>query len=189
MRAGYPFAWYGLNVALFFLSLVWINLSKTVIPEVGLMPCEPRKMVVWSRVAQQLETMGRLSLPIYLWHVFPLFLLYGFDIHQTHTLIYYTLSSVSCLIIVLMVSYYEQKWRFADRWFQESVWLNLRSQNGRVASGWSGWFSSEKGVYISSYTFRRRSACKQSLIATEAGAPAQERPLAATGVPKCFRHD
>lgn len=111
------FAWYGLNVALFLLSLVWINLSKTVIPEVGLVPCEPRKMVVWSRVAQQLETLGRLSLPIYLWHVLPLFLLFGFGIHETHTLIYYTLSSVSCLIIVWMVSRYEQKWRFADRWF------------------------------------------------------------------------
>jgi peptidoglycan/LPS O-acetylase OafA/YrhL len=61
--------------------------------------------------------MGRLSLPIYLWHVLPLFLLKGFDVHQSQPALYYLLSMVACGSTVWLVKHGEHKWRVTDRWF------------------------------------------------------------------------
>jgi len=47
-----------------------------------------------------LVSMGRVSLPIYLWHVLPLFLLKGFDLHIESPGIYYSCSIVSIALIV-----------------------------------------------------------------------------------------
>jgi fucose 4-O-acetylase-like acetyltransferase len=50
-----------------------------------------------------ISAIGRNSLPIYLWHVVPMFILKGFDIHQTYPLIYYFVASISMVLIVFAV--------------------------------------------------------------------------------------
>lgn len=58
---------------------------------------------------------GRNSLPIYLWHVIPLFILKGFDFHQTHTLVYYFVGSISMLLITIAILRLEGKNKWIDR--------------------------------------------------------------------------
>lgn len=58
---------------------------------------------------------GRNSLPIYLWHVVPLFVLKGFDIHQTQPLIYYAAASFMVALIVMAVLKLEGRNRWLDR--------------------------------------------------------------------------
>ncbi|MBL4671851.1 MAG: acyltransferase [Arenicella sp.] len=50
-----------------------------------------------------ISRIGRNSLPIYLWHAVPMFILKGFDIHQTYPLVYYFVASISMVLIVLAV--------------------------------------------------------------------------------------
>jgi len=68
-----------------------------------------------------ISAIGRNSLPIYLWHVLPLFILKGFDIHQTHTLIYYFAASVSMLLIVFVVLKFEGRNKLLNRGLYGSV--------------------------------------------------------------------
>ena len=56
-----------------------------------------------------LEAMGRNSLPLYLWHVAPLFVLKGLDIHQTHPVLYYLVSSVMIVAICAFILKFENK--------------------------------------------------------------------------------
>jgi len=58
---------------------------------------------------------GRNSLPIYLWHMLPMFLLKGWDIHQSHVLIYYAVAVVSTLLITLVILRLEGKSKLSDR--------------------------------------------------------------------------
>ena len=108
-------AWYALNVSLFLIALNWIHTAGSVRGSEVVKKSEP-VVSFTGRAAQQFEMMGRLSLPIYLWHVLPLFLLKGFDIHQTHTLIYYLTGIVLCIVVVWLVSRYENRWSSVDRW-------------------------------------------------------------------------
>lgn len=50
-----------------------------------------------------ITAIGRNSLPIYLWHVVPMFILKGFDIHQSYPLVYYFAASISMVLIVFAV--------------------------------------------------------------------------------------
>jgi hypothetical protein len=54
-------------------------------------------------MASTLAGIGRNSLPIYLWHVAPLFILKGFDVHQIHVLEYYFASTVLVIVICLVI--------------------------------------------------------------------------------------
>lgn len=65
--------------------------------------------------ASIISAIGRNSLPIYLWHLLPIFILKGFDIHQTHTLIYYFVASVSMVFIVFAVLRLESRNKWIDR--------------------------------------------------------------------------
>ncbi len=58
---------------------------------------------------------GRNSLPIYLWHMLPMFLLKGFDIHQSNVLIYYAVAVISTLFITLVILRLEGKSKLSDR--------------------------------------------------------------------------
>ena len=62
-----------------------------------------------------ISEIGRNSLPIYLWHMLPLFILKGFDIHQSHTLVYYLLGSLGMLLIVWGILKLESRNKFIDR--------------------------------------------------------------------------
>jgi len=62
-----------------------------------------------------LSEIGRHSLPIYLWHVVPLFLLKGFDFHQTHVLAYYLVSLISVALIVAAILRYAGTSKLLDR--------------------------------------------------------------------------
>lgn len=64
-----------------------------------------------------ISEMGRHSLPIYLWHFAPLFVLKGLDIHHTHILAYYFLGSVSVLLIVFAVVRGHGQSKLVDRCF------------------------------------------------------------------------
>ena len=58
---------------------------------------------------------GRNSLPIYLWHLVPLFILKGVDMHQSHTLIYYLVGSAAMALIVFSILALEGKSKWLDR--------------------------------------------------------------------------
>jgi len=58
---------------------------------------------------------GRNSLPIYLWHLVPMFLLKGFDIHQSHELVYYLVAIISTALITLAILTLEGRSKLADR--------------------------------------------------------------------------
>lgn len=64
-----------------------------------------------------ISDIGRNSLPIYLWHVVPLFVLKGFDIHQTQALVYYFVGSVSMVLIVFAILRFEGRRKWIDRVF------------------------------------------------------------------------
>lgn len=68
-----------------------------------------------SITASTLAGIGRNSLPIYLWHVVPLFILKGFDIHQTHVLAYYLASIILIIFICAAILKLEGKSRFLNR--------------------------------------------------------------------------
>lgn len=92
-------AWFILNTILVLLTLNWIlNEHRP----------QPAKLIT---------LMGRHSLPIYLWHVLPMFLLKGFNIHQTYPSLYYLLSIASCILIVYMVAKFENRYSTLNRWF------------------------------------------------------------------------
>ena len=107
--------WYVFNVSLFLIALNWIHIAAPVRSIDVVQKSQPVVSFAQS-AAQQFEMMGRLSLPIYLWHVLPLFLLKGFDIHQTHTFIYYLTGIVLCVAVVWLVGRYENRWSSVDRW-------------------------------------------------------------------------
>ena len=67
--------------------------------------------------ASLVSNIGRNSLPIYLWHVVPLFVLKGFDVHQTHALVYYCLGAISMVLIVFAILSLEGKRKWVDRVF------------------------------------------------------------------------
>ena len=62
-----------------------------------------------------LVAMGRISLPIYLWHFVPMFLLKGFGIHLTNPLLYYAVSIVTVGLIIAALIGLENKSRLLDR--------------------------------------------------------------------------
>lgn len=68
-----------------------------------------------SIMTSTLASIGRNSLPIYLWHVAPLFILKGFDIHQSHVLAYYLASIVLVTSICTVILKLENKSRFLNR--------------------------------------------------------------------------
>ena len=92
-------AWFTLNTCLVFLLLDWILTSSE------------------SRQPKMLTLMGRHSLPIYLWHVLPMFLLKGFGVHHSAPWLYYLISISFCIGLVFAVAKFENRSRFLDRWF------------------------------------------------------------------------
>ncbi|RBP53280.1 acyltransferase family protein [Arenicella xantha] len=62
-----------------------------------------------SLISNIMIVMGRISLPIYLWHVVPMFLLKGWDIHETQPLIYYAVSIASVAAIIALLIWLENK--------------------------------------------------------------------------------
>ncbi|MEO0368452.1 MAG: acyltransferase [Pseudomonadota bacterium] len=68
-----------------------------------------------------LSDMGRLSLPIYLWHVVPMFILKGFNVHSSQILIYYAVSIMSCALIVWLIIRLENHSPLLGRWLYGQV--------------------------------------------------------------------
>ena len=91
-------AWFILNTLLVFLTLHWILVRSD---------AEQPKL---------LTLMGRHSLPIYLWHVLPMFLLKGLDVHQTQATLYYLVSIVFCIVLIFLVAKFEKRSSLLDRW-------------------------------------------------------------------------
>ncbi len=85
-----------------------MNLSLIVISVVWMMTSHKHRSDPKGGMAV-LTTMGRISLPIYLWHMLPMFLLKGFDIHQSHTVVYYIVSVVCTTMIVMALIKFENK--------------------------------------------------------------------------------
>jgi len=85
--------WFALNILLIALLVPW---SKSV-------------AVKNTKINSWVVDIGRNSLPIYLWHVLPLFLLKGFDIHQTQPLLYYICSIIATVVIVQLILRFEAR--------------------------------------------------------------------------------
>ncbi len=101
------FAWYSLNLSLIVLSVLWMKRSN-----LGEHAADGSKISVMNTF----ESMGRLSLPIYLWHVLPLFVLKGLDVHESQPLFYYVWGVLGCLLVVWGVLHLERRSQFIDRW-------------------------------------------------------------------------
>ena len=99
-------AWLVLNVGLAILCIRWFNNYTPNVPKA--------KATVWWLGG--LEAMGRLSLPIYLWHVLPLFLLKGFEVHIQTPLPYYVLSIASSIAITALIIGLEHRSPMLNRW-------------------------------------------------------------------------
>ncbi len=94
----------------FFKALLWSALNITLITVLidSAIANSKRKPTIISEL-------GRNSLPIYLWHVVPLFLLKGFDVHQTQVLIYYFASILSMALIVFTILRVEGRNQWVDK--------------------------------------------------------------------------
>lgn len=57
----------------------------------------------FQKMPRLLLDVGRFSLPIYLWHVAPLFVLKQYDVHISSPLVYYLLSGVSISILIAVI--------------------------------------------------------------------------------------
>ncbi|GHA11445.1 hypothetical protein GCM10008090_21510 [Arenicella chitinivorans] len=99
-------AWLMMNCVLILVSIKWIQTRLS---------AKANKTVRRGLMSNTLVAMGRVSLPIYLWHVVPMFLLKGWDIHQTQPWIYYLVSVVGASLIVAALLKMEGKNRLMDR--------------------------------------------------------------------------
>lgn len=78
-------AWFVMNCSLIFIALNWAD-------------AHPRN--THQRV---IETIGRYSLPIYLWHVVPMFLLKGFDLHFSYPRTYYLVCVLFMVFLIFVI--------------------------------------------------------------------------------------
>ena len=92
--------WLLMNVLLIVVSVQAMNYTK---------PVKKVSVKKPNTMNAVLEAMGRNSLPIYLWHVAPLFILKGFDVHQTHIGWYYIISGVSIVSLCAFILKFENK--------------------------------------------------------------------------------
>lgn len=92
-------AWLVLNMVLMILLLP--QMKSLALPE--------------TKINQTIVAMGRNSLPIYLWHVAPLFLLKGFDVHQNAIVFYYLCAVISSIFLVWVILSFEGKNGISDR--------------------------------------------------------------------------
>lgn len=99
-------AWLTMNCVLILISVKWIQARVSV---------KANKTTQHGLINHTLVAMGRVSLPIYLWHVVPMFLLKGWDIHQTQTWLYYAVSVVGVSLIVAILLKMEGKNRLTDK--------------------------------------------------------------------------
>jgi len=98
-------AWLLMNLCLLVIAVAWIQRENK------------QKQKKSSGIRNHLISMGRNSLPIYLWHMLPMFLLKGFDIHERNTTAYYLVSAVSVTLIVLILIRLENKSSISNRLF------------------------------------------------------------------------
>jgi fucose 4-O-acetylase-like acetyltransferase len=68
-----------------------------------------------SITSSSLASIGRNSLPIYLWHAAPLFVLKGFDFHQSHVFWYYLVSTALIIVVCAAILKFEDKNHFLNR--------------------------------------------------------------------------
>jgi len=92
-------SWWLMNCLLITLSIPWFM-------QMRLAP---------NSVNRYLIAMGRNSLPIYLWHVLPLFILKGLDIHQSNPMIYYVASVLVTGMLVEAVRRNEGRYRLTNK--------------------------------------------------------------------------
>ena len=100
--------WWVMNVLLISLAIPWSQNLKLASPSAN---------NAQKPINQALIGMGRQSLPIYLWHVVPLFILKGLDVHQNQLTLYYLISIFSSVLIVFLVLKFEGKSRWSNRVF------------------------------------------------------------------------
>lgn len=95
-------AWLIMNITFIAIGVHWARLFQH--PRTG-----AAKPVSKGPVSKVLIAMGRISLPIYLWHVVPMFLLKGYDLHQSNPALYYAISIASVSLIVAILIRLEGK--------------------------------------------------------------------------------
>lgn len=89
-------AWLVMNLSLLVLCISWLKENRA--------QSRTNNLAYWF-----LAEMGRVSLPIYLWHMVPMFLLKGWDVHQTSPTIYYATSLAGTALIVALLINLENK--------------------------------------------------------------------------------
>lgn len=94
-------------------GIAWLVLNMTLM--LLLLPQMKSFAFRETKINQAIVAMGRNSLPIYLWHVAPLFLLKGFDVHQNAIALYYICSVVASILLVWLILRYEGRNRICDR--------------------------------------------------------------------------
>lgn len=108
-------AWMMMNLGLIAIAVAWIG--KEIQQEYASQDAKKqlKKIKTPGLVKRTLVAMGRISLPIYLWHVVPMFLLKGFGIHLTNPFVYYAVSIVAVGLIIAAIISLENKSRVLNR--------------------------------------------------------------------------
>ena len=101
--------WWAMNVLLISLAIPWSQNLQ--------LASRSANDNVHTPLNQTLIDMGRHSLPIYLWHVVPLFILKGLDVHQNQLFLYYIISLICSVLIVFLVLRFENKSKCSNRIF------------------------------------------------------------------------
>ena len=94
-------------------SVAWLVLNMALM--VLLLPQMKSFILRETRINQTIVSIGRNSLPIYLWHAAPLFLLKGFDVHQHAIVFYYLCAVISSIFLVWIILRFEGKNGISDR--------------------------------------------------------------------------
>lgn len=116
----------GLSIVLFWIYLRHIGVEKSITRGIAwlilnlfliawLVPLSKSMRVKSIPLVTSVVAIGRNSLPVYLWHVVPLFILKGFGVHLTQPLFYYTISIVAIVLIVKLVLRFEAHNTISDR--------------------------------------------------------------------------
>lgn len=108
-------AWMLMNLGLIAIAVAWVGKGGAQGHASQGAKKQLKKIKTSGLPKRTLVAMGRLSLPIYLWHVVPMFLLKGFGIHLTNPLVYYAVSIVTVGLIVAVLINLENKSRLLNR--------------------------------------------------------------------------
>jgi len=100
-------AWLMMNVSLIAIAVAWLQQVNVT--------GKNKSSKGPPRLSNVIVSLGRISLPVYLWHVVPMFLLKGVDFHTQNPLIYYLVSIVTVSFMLILLLALENRSRLLNK--------------------------------------------------------------------------